>query len=232
VTRKVMIVVTPGLSMRSYAVTEASLAPAAEESAERRLVDGLRRGEVASFDRTYADYNERIFSFLLRLSGRRDIAEDLSQETWLKLAKAAPTLREDTRLGPLLFTIARNAFVSHRRWSLLDLSRLVTLGFYATSTGVPGPDEAHERSREVMVLEMALQALPVASREVLLLIGVEGLEHETAAGILGISYDALRQRLSRARTQLSEKMAVIERRGTERTDATRVRPAPKQGAKS
>lgn len=179
---------------------------------EGLLVEGLRRGDASAFDRAYEAYSGRIFSFLLRLSGRHDTAEDLSQETWLKLAKAAPTLRGDTRLGPFLFTIARNAFVSHRRWALLDLSRLVMVGFDAASMTAPGPDEAHERSRDIVLLETALQGLPVASREVLLLVGVEDLDQETVAAILGISYDAVRQRLSRARTQLSDRMAALERR--------------------
>jgi len=181
---------------------------------ERRLVDGLRRGDASAFDRTYAVYHRRIHSFLLRLSGRRDTAEDLAQETWIKLAKAAPTLAEDTRLGPLLFTIARNAFISHRRWAMLDLSRIVAIGVdpLAAISSAPTPDEEHERARSMAILEGALAELPVASREVLLLVGVEGLEQEEVARILGVSYDASRQRLRRARGQLAEKMRKHEER--------------------
>ncbi len=192
---------------------------AGTEADERWLVDGLRRGDIAAFERTYASHHRRIHSFLLRLSGRRDTAEDLAQETWIKLAKAAPNLAEDTRLGPLLFTIARNAFISHCRWAMLDLSRLVTMGL-DTITAIssePMPDEEHERTRSIALLEKALAELPVASREVLLLVGVEGLDQEEVARILGVSYDALRQRLSRARTQLAEKMRKLEGRSVERT---------------
>jgi RNA polymerase sigma-70 factor (ECF subfamily) len=155
-----------------------------------------------------------VFSFLLRLSGRRDTAEDLAQETWLKLAKAAPRLREDTTLAPFLFTIARNAFVSHRRWSMLDLSRIVTFGLEAMGSAAsePTPEASHESARTIARLETALQRVPVASREVLLLVGVEGIEQEEVARMLGLSYDALRQRLSRARAQLAETMESIEAR--------------------
>ena len=161
----------------------------------------------------YSTYHTRIFSFLLRLSGRRDTAEDLAQETWLKLAKAAPRLREDTTLAPFLFTIARNAFVSHRRWALLDLSRIVTFGLEAMSTAATEatPETSHENARAIALLESALQELPVASREVLLLVGVEGIAQEEVARMLGLSYDAGRQRLSRARAQLAEAMDRIEK---------------------
>lgn len=181
---------------------------------EQSLVDGLRRGDASAFDRVYSAYNPRIFAFLLRLSGRRDTAEDLAQETWMKLAKAAPGLREDTTLAALLFTIARNAYLSHRRWAMLDLSRIVVVGLETVAAAATDatPDEAHERARAIALLEQALAELPVASREVLLLVGVEGLEQEEVARILGVSYDALRKRLSRARTELADKMERLEKK--------------------
>src|SRR5205085_12165347 len=92
------------------------------------IIAGLRLCEAAAFDVLYTLYRARIHGFLLRLAGRRDVADDLFQETWLNAARAAPRLREDTRLAPWLFTIARNEWVSYRRWSMLDVSRLVTLG--------------------------------------------------------------------------------------------------------
>ena len=83
-------------------------------------VRALRNGDAAAFDAAYALYHRRIYDFLYRLSGRRDLAEDLFQETFIKLARHATTLREDTELGAWLFTVARNAYRSHRRW-VLDL---------------------------------------------------------------------------------------------------------------
>lgn len=185
-----------------------------DENPERELVDRLRRGDVAAFDRVYSTYHARVFSFLLRLSGRRDTAEDLAQETWLKLARAAPGLRDDTTLAAFLFTIARNAFMSHRRWAMLDLSRIVMFGLEAMSAAAtePSPETDHERARAIALLEAALQSLPVASREVLLLVGVEGMEQEEVAKVLGLSYDATRQRLSRARAQLAEAMATLDKK--------------------
>ena len=197
-------------------VTEQAAGP--EPSPEREQVDRLRRGDSAAFDRVYATFHPRLFSFLLRLSGRRDTAEDLAQETWIRLAKAAPTLREDTNLAPFLFTIARNAFLSHRRWAMLDLSRIVTFGLEAMSSAATEstPETDHERARAIALLEAALQQIPLASREVLLLVGVEGMEQDEVARVLGLSYDALRQRLSRARSQLAETMTRIEKKQSQR----------------
>ena len=188
--------------------------PELESSPDRELVARLRRGDASAFDRVYAAYHRRLFSFLFRLSGRREPAEDLAQDTWMKLAKAAPTLHEHTTLAPFLFTIARNAFMSHRRWAILDLSRIVTFGMETMSvpTVEPSPEANEERARGIALLETALQKVPITSREVLLLVGVEGMDQEDVARVLGISYDALRQRLSRARLQLAEQMERIEKK--------------------
>jgi RNA polymerase sigma-70 factor, ECF subfamily len=195
-------------------VTLAGAAPAHEDD-EARLVAGLREGKVAAFDAAYAAHSARVYSFLLRLSKRSDTAEDLAQETWLKLAKAAPSLTPDTRLRPLLFTIARHAFISHRRWAILDLSRIVTLGLETIAVVAstdPTPDVEHDHAQSIATLEQALARLPLASREVLLLVGVEGLDQDEVARILGLSYDVLRQRLHRARRDLKAHIHALETR--------------------
>lgn len=179
---------------------------------ERQWVRALARGDAAAFDAVYAAHHEKIFSFLLRLAKSRDAADDLTQQTWMRFAKSARSLREDTSFGPLLFTIARNVFRNHHRWAILDISRILTYGFetITLATPEPSPDIAHERACAVALLEAALARLPVAHREVLLLVGVEGLDQPDVATILGISYDALRQRLRRARDELAVQIEKLE----------------------
>ncbi len=179
------------------------------DPADQPLVEGLRRGDSAAFEAAYERYRARVFGFLLRLCRRRDVAEELLQETWLKLARSAPRLAEDTDLPAWLYTVARNAWVSHRRWTMLDLSRLVALDDEVHWRADDGQVEARvDDRRAVQRLERAIGRLPDAQREVLLLVTVEGFEPERAAEILGIKWDALRQRLGRARVRLAELLAL------------------------
>lgn len=187
-----------------------SAAAAADTDAEdAALVRALRAGEARAFDAAYGRYRSRIFSFLLRLARRRDVAEDLLQETFVRLAKHARTLAEDTVLGAWLFTVARNLWRSHRRWRLLDAERLRELGLWPAASSVTplALSEATETERR---LEAALVALPEMYREVLLLVAVERLEPQRAAEVLGLRADAVRQRLLRARAMLSEALAKDE----------------------
>lgn len=184
-----------------------------ERESELLLVSGLRAGDTRAFSKTFEAFRPRVFAFLLRLSRRRDTADDLTQETFVRLAKASPTLADDTRLVPFLLTIARNVFRSHRRWEMLDLSRIFLFGS-EHDEAVRAHDEKAHASRALREVEVAMGTLSVAHREVLLLVAVEGLDHDAAAKVLAIEGDALRQRLSRARKALAEELSRRERRAT------------------
>jgi len=173
---------------------------------ELHLVAALRRGEAGALERLYVAYRSRIFGFLLRLCRDRNTAEDLYQNTWLKVARAAPRLREDSDLEAWLFTVARNEYKSHRRAELVDFSRIFAFGLEQHGFSEP-PGEA---GMDLERVGEALGQLADSDRELLLLVGVEGLDPRQAASVLGISYDALRQRLARARRRFSERLSALE----------------------
>lgn len=176
--------------------------------AEEDLVAGLRRGEAGAFDRAYARYRGRLYGFVRRLAGRRDLADDLFQDTWIRLARHAGRLAPDTDLGAWLYTVARNRHVSYRRFALTDRGRVEGAARQA-ALEPPGrtPEGEAAQAEEREKIERALAALKHADREVVLLVCVEGLEQERVAAILGIRHDALRQRLARARARLGELLA-------------------------
>jgi RNA polymerase sigma-70 factor (ECF subfamily) len=188
--------------------------PGEEPDRDASLVDGLRRRDASAFDAVYARHEQGVYRFLSRLSGRRDVAEDLFQETWLKVARHAETLAPDTDLAAWIFTIARNCFRSHRRWAFLDLTRLAELGREPPPLPTsPEQDAAARASAEAV--SRAWSALGVAHREVLLLSVVEGLEAARIAEVLSITPEAVRQRLHRARAELAARLEREDmRRGT------------------
>ena len=178
---------------------------------ELALVARLRAGDPDAFDAVHDCFNTRLFNFLARLSRRREVAEDLLEETWLRLVSRATQLRPDTRLGPWLFTVARNLYVSYRRSRLLEDSHAAGLiGLWPSGSPLPSPFEVAAAGETGRRIEAALGALPVASREVLLLVVVEGLKPAEAAEICGVSSEAMRQRLSRARAALAQTLKADE----------------------
>lgn len=187
---------------------------------ERHLIERLRAGDPRALAEVYDLHQARIWAFLLRLSGRRHLAEDLFQETWLAVARDASGLREDTDLRAWLFTVARNRHRTHRRWALLDFTRLLEFG-RAPEAHAPPPDQEAEARWEAARAEAAFQALSPAHKEVLLLVTGEGLDAARAGEILGLTPEAVRQRLRRARVELAEAVEKAEARAPARRAAAR-----------
>lgn len=178
---------------------------------ELALVARLRAGDADAFDQIHDAFNLRLFTFLARLTNRRDVAEDLLEETWLRLVKHAHRLRPDTSLAAWLFTVARHLHVSHCRSRLLEDSRSAELiGLWPSGSPERTPFELVEGSEARRRLARAVASLPVIYREALLLVAIEGLKPSQAAEVCGVSGEAMRQRLSRARSLLAERIAERE----------------------
>jgi RNA polymerase sigma-70 factor (ECF subfamily) len=184
-----------------------------DRASELDLVDRLRGGDTDAFDVVYDAFNARLYNFLARLSNRRDVAEDLAEETWLRLVAHAPKLRPDTHLGAWLFTVARNLHVSYCRGRLLEDSHAEGLmGLWPSGSPQPSPLESAEATEVQRRIATALGSLPAKYREALLLVVVEGLRPSEAADVCGVSAEVMRQRLSRARARLARLLNDAENR--------------------
>jgi RNA polymerase sigma-70 factor (ECF subfamily) len=177
-----------------------------ERELELTLVERVRGGDPAAFDAIHAAFNPRLYGFLARLAHSRDVAEDLLEETWLRFVTHADQLRADTRLGPWLFTVARNVHVTWCRARAVERRAAATLDIWPSGASPETPFERAAGTELGRRLERALATLSVEAREVLLLVGVEGMTPSEAALVCGISPEAMRQRLKRARAQLAERL--------------------------
>ncbi|HZI80268.1 MAG TPA: RNA polymerase sigma factor [Vicinamibacterales bacterium] len=183
-----------------------------DREVELALVERVRAGDTAAFDAIHAAFNTRLYGFLARLARSRDIAEDLLEETWLRFVTHADQLRPDTRLGPWLFTVARNVHVTWCRARAVERRATATLDLWPAESAAESPfaqAAGHELGRR---LEHALASVSVEAREVLLLVGVEGMTPSEAAAVCGVTPEAMRQRLKRARALLSERLAESDAR--------------------
>ena len=180
------------LILRRYARVDAVL--------ERELVARLRRGDAGAFDELYAWMRPRLWSFLARMTGRRDVADDLAQEVWLRLARNAHKLAADTRLSAWLFTVARNLYVS--QWRSAQAARALAGDLLPPEPPSGSPFDAAAESQTAVRVERAMAGLAPPYREILLLCAVEGMAPREAAEVLAITPEAARQRLSRARAMI------------------------------
>lgn len=173
---------------------------------ELALVARLKRGDADAFDELYDVFGPRLFNFLARLSRSRDVAEDLFEETWLRVVMHLPRLHDDTNLAAWLFTIARNLYASYCRSRALDYDALAGPHLWPAAGSAPSPFETAAAGELQQRIEVALGTLPGTYREALLLVALEGLTPIEAAAICGTTPEAMRQRLKRARALLSRRL--------------------------
>ena len=176
-----------------------------DRETELTLVRGVRAGEEAAFDAIYAAFNGRLFGFLARLTRRRELAEELLEETWLRFVRHAERLEPDTQLGAWLFTVARNLHASHCRTRALETEMAGGLNLWP-ALAVDTPFDLAARTEFERRVEDALAELPVTLRESILLVGVAGMRPSEAAIVCGITAEAMRQRVHRARVLLAGRL--------------------------
>ncbi|MCA9630466.1 MAG: RNA polymerase sigma factor [Myxococcales bacterium] len=181
---------------------------AAEHSDELRvLVAGLRAGRREALDRAFDVLRPRVFSLLVRMTRDTALAEDLTQETFIRLARSAPRLAPDTRLDAWLFTVARNLARDHFRWRRLHRALTSDTSVAESLTRPETPFARLATSQTGRRVELALAQLSDDERELLLSVGVSGSTPSELARTLGLSAEVVRKRLSRARARL---LALLE----------------------
>jgi RNA polymerase sigma-70 factor (ECF subfamily) len=211
-----------GAGSRLAAAPEAAAAPAslAAESpaatvAELSPVDlAMHRyaeGETAAFGEVHGALAPRLRLFLRRLGCSLDIAEDLTQETFLRMHHARGSFARGKHVAPWAYAIARNCFISHARSSKTKLSRAsvdaeqVELPARSSS----GEDETIAR-QSAEVVQRALLTMTPARREAFVLLRYEGMSVAAAAQIVGISEGALKIRAFHAYELLRAALAGLE----------------------
>jgi RNA polymerase sigma-70 factor (ECF subfamily) len=173
------------------------------------LLARLHQGDEEAFRELYSAYRARLFSFLLRLSGRRDLAEDLCQEVWLRLVTRPPALNPGMPLGPWLYRVARNLYISYLRSREYDATRTAELTAIQFQPSLqPSPWEELAGNETQRRLQIALVQLPLPYRECLLLVAGAGLTPQAAAEVLDLPAPTFRKRLFRAREMLAKRMTL------------------------
>lgn len=157
-----------------------------------------RESQVEELFRRHAS---RVLAYAMRRGATRAEAEDVLAETFVVVCRRLKEVPSDAL--PWLLAIARRVLANQTRGRRRDTALLVKLSLFAGSVGPsdPAPDSDILLSDE---LQEALMNLPYKDREALLLVAWEGLTHDQAAQVLGLSRKGFTARIGRARTRLAQ----------------------------
>jgi len=187
--------------MKLHAITRVAVAPDTPARSDRALLEAVRAGAVDAMAALYDGHHQRVRVLARRLLGDDAAAEDVVQEVFAALPRAAGRYRGDADVQPFLLAIAVKRARSHLRAAI---RRRRLLESYARHER-PGPrDPEQDAYREQLARRLlwALDRISQAHRETFVLCEVEGMAAARAAAILGIPEATVRTRLFHGRARL------------------------------
>ncbi len=193
--------------------------PSGSGPGDAELVSRCQGGDMAAFELLMGRYQDRVFNVALRMVGRREEAEDITQEVFLRALEHIGRFRHQAQVYTWLFRIAVNLAISKRRRG--SRVRFVTLD--AAGGGGPdgdgellgnqlpdrrgeSPEMAANRNEQGERVADAIGKLDEEFRAVLVLKDIEGFDYQQIGEILELPLGTVKSRLHRARSDLKERL--------------------------
>jgi RNA polymerase sigma-70 factor (ECF subfamily) len=168
-------------------------------ASDEELMLAYGQGDAGAFETLYRRHRGALYRFVLRALKQAAAAEELFQETWIRVIEARSRYSPQARFTTWLYTIAHNLLVDHWRRKGLTLVQL------DEEVAVAAPDNPARQAEARQSLERlmrALEALPAAQREAFLLHEEAGLSVAEIASVTGAGEEAAKSRLRYAMAKL------------------------------
>ena len=175
-----------------------SNAAARDVSAETALVDRARRGDVSAFEALYQENLGRVYGLCYRMVGDRAVAEDLTQEAFVRAWRNIGSFEGRSAFSTWLHRLAVHVVLGDMRTRQRREGQVLSFGDLSPHGRPDGRPEAR------MNLDAAMECLPQGARHVFVLHDVEGYQHEEIAALTGVSVGTSKSQLHRARALLRE----------------------------
>ena len=180
----------------------------------------FKSGDARALTALVGRHRRAVYNFILRYVGQRQRAEDLLQETWLKVVRGSGDYQPKARFTTWVYTIARNLCVdsarkeSYRQTDSLDAPAGADCDGRELSERLPdeatvAPDRAADNIRLRPLLTQALMALPLEQREVFLLREYHGVGFKEIAEVTGVNENTVKSRMRYALEGLRRQLAQL-----------------------
>ena len=162
------------------------------------LVKAAAKGDINAFQQLFERHQRKIYALVWRLAGDSAMADDLTQEVFIKLWDVLDSFRGESKFSTWLHTVATRVAISElrkqRNWQHLQL----------TDASDYAEQLTHDEAPDLGTLDRLMLRLPPQTRAVFVLHCIEGLRHEDVAQELSIAVGTSKAQVHRARTMLEE----------------------------
>ena len=190
---------------------------------DEALMAAFQTGDLASFERLYDRYERRLWLFVRRYLANPQTADDILQETFLRVVQHKDQWAAGTHFAPWLFRIARNLCTDHARRAAHrqttslegaraagrdgDASGPILLETIAGPPSKSDPEHLAQQQEALRQLDAALQQIPDVQREVFLLRELAGLSFQEVAAAVGAEINTTKSRMRYALEALRTALA-------------------------
>ena len=179
----------------------------AEKLIDGRVIEACQQGDRAAFQLLFEAYKDKVFSIAVySIGGDRSIADDVTQQIFLKLFTAIRQFRGDSEFTTWLYRLVVNACLDERR----RRRRLLPWG---ETVAMRNPSDKRPQEKQYARLEVAeavrgaIEELKPKFRLPILLKYIEGLSYEEIASVMGCSKGTVASRLNRGHSQLAKRLS-------------------------
>lgn len=182
-----------------------------DKAVEARLIERIRKGDSEAFSALVLEYEKPVFNIALRMTGSREDAEDISQESFIKAYNSLSSYRGDAAFSTWLYRIVSNTCLDflRKQKNRQALSLSVENDDEETeeldiSDESSSPEQLLERKLTRESVQRGLSALSEEHRSVLLLREIQGLSYDEIGSALGLEAGTVKSRIARARKKLCD----------------------------
>jgi RNA polymerase sigma factor (sigma-70 family) len=166
------------------------------------IMEAVKSGNLQQATLLFDRYNRRIFNFLARMTMDRALAEDLSQNVFLRMIKYRNSYREGARFQSWIYQIARNVFSDHYQAHKNKYSDFVDVD--NIKDNMPDREETETQDEKEVLLHRSMARLSDDQREVLVLTRFQQMKYEEVAALMDTTVANIKVKVHRAIIKLRE----------------------------
>jgi len=176
---------------------------------DEMIMEAVKHGELQQASLLFERYNKRIFNFLARMTMDRQLAEDLTQNVFLRIIKYRNSYKEGARFQSWIYQVARNVFSDHYQAHKNKFSDFVDVE--KISDYMPDSEESELWDEREKLLHKSMAKLGDEQRELLILTRFQQMKYEEVALIMDTTVANIKVKVHRAIAKLREHYFELEK---------------------
>lgn len=176
---------------------------------DEQLMEAVKHGDLQQASLLFDRYNKRLFNYLVRMTLDRDLAEDLTQNVFVRMIRYRTSYREGHKFQSWIYQVARNVFSDHyqanknRKSTFMDIEKL--------GDQIPDSSDARKAEEQEHLLQRSMALLNEEQRELLVLTRFQHLKYEQVAEMMDTTVANIKVKVHRAIGKLREHYFELEK---------------------